>query len=311
MSGGRRGRCRDRVGRGPEVTVIIPTRNRWSLLRRALHTALWQEDVDLEVVVVDDGSTDHTPERLAHIDDPRVRIVRHPQSKGLSAATECRDTGGRLDPGWPSSTTTTSGRRESCAYSSTPLEVTSSSCRAGRFSWTRREACSTSARREGACLTTGAAAVVERRRRPFRGHRSDDPRARGRRIRREPLHARGLGPLATAVIYRRLRRGSRSPRRLHAPRGQHARPKYLRARSAARPHRREASGRDATTLARRGRARARAAHRRRPAPSRSAAGGRQNVSRERSTRPQRVQSHSRACPVGVRRVAAVDREAIS
>jgi glycosyltransferase involved in cell wall biosynthesis len=71
---------------GPEVTVIIPTRNRWSLLRRALHTALWQEDVDLEVVVVDDGSTDDTPERLAHIDDPRVRIVRHPRSKGLSAA---------------------------------------------------------------------------------------------------------------------------------------------------------------------------------------------------------------------------------
>ncbi len=45
-----------------DVTVVIPTRNRWSLLsRRALRGALLQEDIAHEVIVVDDGSTDETP----------------------------------------------------------------------------------------------------------------------------------------------------------------------------------------------------------------------------------------------------------
>jgi glycosyltransferase involved in cell wall biosynthesis len=71
----------------PEVSVIIPTRNRWALLSgTALPTALAQEDVDLEVVVVDDGSTDETAVRLAEVTDPRVRVVRRDRSGGMAAA---------------------------------------------------------------------------------------------------------------------------------------------------------------------------------------------------------------------------------
>jgi glycosyltransferase involved in cell wall biosynthesis len=71
----------------PEVTVVIPTLNRWQLLSRgALRSALEQEDVDVEVVVVDDGSTDETPVRLAELDDERVRVVRHEQPGGLAHA---------------------------------------------------------------------------------------------------------------------------------------------------------------------------------------------------------------------------------
>jgi glycosyltransferase involved in cell wall biosynthesis len=65
----------------PEVSVIIPTRNRWAMFSRAaLPTALAQRDVDLEVVVVDDGSTDETPVQLAEVADRRVRVVRREQS---------------------------------------------------------------------------------------------------------------------------------------------------------------------------------------------------------------------------------------
>ena len=39
----------------PDVTVIIPTRNRWKLLRRTLGSALGQQGVNLEVIVVDDS----------------------------------------------------------------------------------------------------------------------------------------------------------------------------------------------------------------------------------------------------------------
>lgn len=67
--------------------MIIPTRDRWELLsRHALPSALGQEDVDLEVVVVDDGSTDHTAARLAQLAEPRLRVVRHHRARGMAGA---------------------------------------------------------------------------------------------------------------------------------------------------------------------------------------------------------------------------------
>jgi glycosyltransferase involved in cell wall biosynthesis len=71
----------------PEVTVVVPTHSRWDLLSTAaLPAALGQEDVDLEVVVVDDGSTDATAERLAGLEDPRLRVVRHDRPRGVAQA---------------------------------------------------------------------------------------------------------------------------------------------------------------------------------------------------------------------------------
>lgn len=71
----------------PAVSVVIPTRNRWDLLsRHALASALRQEDVDLEVVVVDDGSEDGSAEKLSAFDDPRVQAVLRPQRGGQAVA---------------------------------------------------------------------------------------------------------------------------------------------------------------------------------------------------------------------------------
>ncbi len=63
----------------PEVSVIIPTHSAWPLLSVTLDGALRQEGVSVEVVVVDDGSTDETPERLAEAAaaDPRIRVLRN------------------------------------------------------------------------------------------------------------------------------------------------------------------------------------------------------------------------------------------
>lgn len=75
----------------PEVTVIIPTANRWQLLSScALPSALGQRDVDHEVIVVDDGSSDETPGRLAELGESRLRVLRHDTSLGVSRA---RNTG--------------------------------------------------------------------------------------------------------------------------------------------------------------------------------------------------------------------------
>jgi glycosyltransferase involved in cell wall biosynthesis len=70
----------------PEVSVIIPTRDRWALLSSTLRGALAQEGVEHEVIVVDDGSGDETPERLETVGDDRLRVVRHERSRGVSAA---------------------------------------------------------------------------------------------------------------------------------------------------------------------------------------------------------------------------------
>jgi glycosyltransferase involved in cell wall biosynthesis len=70
-----------------EATVVVPTRNRRELLElNGLATALAQEDVDHEIVVVDDGSEDGTLDFLTRMDEPRLRVLRHDRALGVAAA---------------------------------------------------------------------------------------------------------------------------------------------------------------------------------------------------------------------------------
>ena len=59
------------------TSVVIPTFNRRDLVLRAVQSVLEQRDAAVEVIVVDDGSTDDTVAALARRfgDDPRVRVV--------------------------------------------------------------------------------------------------------------------------------------------------------------------------------------------------------------------------------------------
>lgn len=71
----------------PQVSVVLPTRNRRSLLPRAVRSVLDQEGVSLELLVIDDGSTDGTPEVLRKLaaQDPRIRMLNGP-GRGAGAA---------------------------------------------------------------------------------------------------------------------------------------------------------------------------------------------------------------------------------
>lgn len=69
----------------PIVSVIIPVRNRVEVVVAAIRSCLDEEGVPLEVIVVDDGSTDGTAAGVTAIDDPRVRLIRQP-ARGVTAA---------------------------------------------------------------------------------------------------------------------------------------------------------------------------------------------------------------------------------
>jgi len=70
----------------PPVTVFMPVYNRERYLRTAIDSVLSQSYEDFELLVLDDGSTDGTPEILANLTDPRVRIVRNDSNQGIPAA---------------------------------------------------------------------------------------------------------------------------------------------------------------------------------------------------------------------------------
>ncbi len=70
----------------PLVSVVVPVRNRPRVLQRAVETALEQSFQDLEVVVVDDASTDATLEVAQGFTDERVRVVALPERGGAAAA---------------------------------------------------------------------------------------------------------------------------------------------------------------------------------------------------------------------------------
>src|SRR5215203_3620455 len=69
------------------VTIIIPTYNRARQVTQAIDSALGQTYPYLDVVVVDDGSTDETLDVLRGYDaEPRLHIVRLPRNMGVTAA---------------------------------------------------------------------------------------------------------------------------------------------------------------------------------------------------------------------------------
>ncbi len=73
----------------PKFSVVIPTYNRRDSLEVALRSVLGQSLESLEVVVVDDGSTDATADFLDGLSEPRLKTVKTP-NRGRCAA---RNTG--------------------------------------------------------------------------------------------------------------------------------------------------------------------------------------------------------------------------
>jgi len=74
----------NKIGKKPQVSVIIPTYNRGWILKEAIDSVLAQDYKDLELIVVDDGSTDNTFEILASYGND-IKVLFQ-ENKGVSAA---------------------------------------------------------------------------------------------------------------------------------------------------------------------------------------------------------------------------------
>ena len=72
---------------GRTLSVIVPVYNERNTVAEVLRRMRRVElPVDLEIVVVDDGSTDGTGQILAALEDSTVQVVRHPTNLGKGAA---------------------------------------------------------------------------------------------------------------------------------------------------------------------------------------------------------------------------------
>ncbi len=72
------------------ISVIIPTYNRAALIERAVQSVLDQGYPELEVIIVDDCSSDNTEAVVTAMNDPRVKFIKHTENRGANAA---RNTG--------------------------------------------------------------------------------------------------------------------------------------------------------------------------------------------------------------------------
>lgn len=73
--------------RAPLISVVMPTYNRADTVGKAIQSVLAQTYKNIDVIVVDDGSTDNTMEVLSKFaEDTRLRIIRHEKNKGVCAA---------------------------------------------------------------------------------------------------------------------------------------------------------------------------------------------------------------------------------
>ena len=67
------------------ISIVIPLYNKEQSITSTLQTVLKQTFQDFEIIIVDDGSTDHSVEEVNKVVDPRIRLIQQPNA-GVSSA---------------------------------------------------------------------------------------------------------------------------------------------------------------------------------------------------------------------------------
>jgi glycosyltransferase involved in cell wall biosynthesis len=66
-----------------KVSIVLPTYNGSRYLRQSIDSCLKQTYKNIELIIVDDGSTDGTPAIIKSYKDKRIRYIKHKENRGL------------------------------------------------------------------------------------------------------------------------------------------------------------------------------------------------------------------------------------
>ena len=69
----------------PSITVLMPVYNAERFLAEAIESVLQQTFTQFEFLIIDDGSTDSSPEIVRSYSDPRIRFLQNEQNLGITA----------------------------------------------------------------------------------------------------------------------------------------------------------------------------------------------------------------------------------
>jgi glycosyltransferase involved in cell wall biosynthesis len=58
----------------PKISVLMPSYNHERFIEVAIRSVLAQTYTDYELIIVDDGSSDNSCEKIAGISDPRIKV---------------------------------------------------------------------------------------------------------------------------------------------------------------------------------------------------------------------------------------------
>jgi glycosyltransferase involved in cell wall biosynthesis len=70
------------ITNNPRVSICIPTYNRAQIVRPSIESALAQTFKDIEIIVIDDASTDNIKDVVASYSDPRLRFIKNSKNLG-------------------------------------------------------------------------------------------------------------------------------------------------------------------------------------------------------------------------------------
>ena len=78
------------MSKSPLVTVILPTYNSEDTIEKAVYSILYQSYLNIELIIIDDLSTDRTLDILSTVSDNRVRVLQMQKNSGVY---NCRNVG--------------------------------------------------------------------------------------------------------------------------------------------------------------------------------------------------------------------------